>query len=186
MVDSEWRVGDSSTPGVRLAEAVLAVVHEDADRLGWLRAGAASTVAESPDDPEAARRFQTVLELAYLVASADGFADAERVSLAALLERMTSAAVDHATLELHFRDLDDAVALLGRRERLARASADVDGPTQGEEVIGLVATVALADGHISGPEYDALVELGRHIGVGAARVRALVGSAAKRVGAQLR
>ena len=33
---------------------------------------------------------------------------------------------------------DDAVALLGRRERFARAAADLDGPKQGEEAIALV------------------------------------------------
>lgn len=185
MPETNWRVGDPSTDGAKLERAVLALVQQDAARVAWLRAGAASSVADVPTDPAAAARFQTMLELAYLVASADGFADAERVSLAALLERITGAAVDHATLELHFRDLDDAVALLGRRERLARAAADLETPAQGEEAIALIAMVALSDGHISTPEYEALVELGRHAEVGSDRVRALVESTVQRLEAQL-
>ncbi|MBL8946894.1 MAG: hypothetical protein JNK45_27230 [Myxococcales bacterium] len=97
---------------------------------------------------------------------------------------MTGAAVDHAALELHFRDLDDAVAALGRRERLARAAAEL-GDDAGE-AIGLVAIVALADGHLGAPELEALIELGRHVGIGADRIRSLAEAAVTRVGAQLR
>lgn len=186
MTETQWRVATTPTEEARVGQAVLSLVQEDAERLAWLSAGAAASVAEVPDDAAAASRFQTMLELAYLVASADGFAQAERVSLAALLEQITGSAVDHATLELHFRDLDDAVALLGRRERFARAAADLDGPKQGEEAITLVSMVALADGHLSGPEYEALVELGRYTDVPAARVRALVEATVQRLEAKLR
>lgn len=182
MPDTSWRVAEADDP--RLAEAILRAVEADADRIAWIRAGAIATIAEVPADADAARRFQTMLELAYLVASADGFAPAERVSLAALLERMTGAAVDHAALELHFRDLDDAVAALGRRERLARAAAEL-GDDAGE-AIGLVAIVALADGQLGAPELEALIELGRHVGIGADRIRSLAEAAVTRVGAQLR
>lgn len=186
MPETQWRLPEAGADGSTLAQAVFAVVHDDADRMAWIRAGAAATVADSPVDPDAARRFQTMLELAYLVASADGFAADERASLAALLERITGATVDHATLELHFRDLEDAVGLLGRRERLARAAADLDDPAQAEDVIGLVALVALADGHLATPEFEALVDLGRFVGVSSDRVRGIVDAAVARVGAQLR
>jgi tellurite resistance protein len=184
MAETQWRVADA--PSAKLAQAVLAVVQSDADRIAWIRAGAVATVAELVEGADAARRFQTMLELAYLVASADGFVETERASLAALLERITGAAVDHATLELHFRDLDDAVTALGRHERLARAAAELEGDAEAEEAIGLVALVALADGHISTPEFGALAELGRHVGLTIDRVRGLVESAVARVGAQLR
>jgi tellurite resistance protein len=186
MSETSWHVADPQTDGERLQRAVLALVEEDTERSAWLRAGAASSVADEPIDRDAAQRFQTMLELAYLVASADGFADTERASLSTLLESITGAAVDRATLELHFRDLDDAVAQLGRRERLARAAADLETPEQREDVIAMVAIVALADGQISPPEFEALVELGRHVEIPAARVRAIVDTTAARVKAGLR
>ncbi len=186
MSETQWRVADGAEGGPRLAEAVLAAVHEDADRMAWIRAGAVATVGDASQDPAAAARFQTMLELAYLVASADGFAVTERVSLAALLERITQAAVDHDTLEQHFRDLDDAVAQLGRHERLARAAAELGDGAQAADVIGLVATVALADGHLSTPEFEALAELGRHVAIGRAEVLALTRAAVARVEAHLR
>lgn len=184
MPETSWRVAEADDP--RLADAVLRAVQADADRVAWIRDGAIATLADASPDDAVARRFQTMLELAYLVASADGFAAAERVSLAALLERITGAAVDQGTLELHFRDLDDAVAALGRPERLARAAADLDDVAQAEDVIGLVALVALADGQIGTPEYEALVVLGRHASLGVDRIRGLVEAAVTRVGAQLR
>lgn len=186
MVETSWHVADPETDGGRLQRAVLALVEQDTDKSAWLRAGAASSVADEPTDRAAAARFQTMLELTYLVASADGFADAERVSLATLLESITGAAVDRATLELHFRDLDDAVALFGRRERLARAAADLENPAQREDAIAIVAMVALADGQISAPELEALVELGGHVDVHAARVIAIVEATVARVEAGLR
>src|SRR5258707_323609 len=61
-----------------------------------LREGAAAVRAESDDVKP--RHFQSMLELGYLVASADGFADAERHALAALLEQITGSAVNHDEL----------------------------------------------------------------------------------------
>jgi tellurite resistance protein len=182
MAETSWQVADPQ----KLQRAVLALVEADAEKSAWLRAGAAASVADAPTDRVAAARFQTMLELAYLVASADGFADEERTSLATLLESITGAAVDKATLELHFRDLDDAVAHFGRRERLARAAADLETVAQREDAITLVAMVALADGQISTPEFEALVELGGHVDVHAARVKALVEATVARVEAGLR
>jgi tellurite resistance protein len=182
MAQTSWQVADPQ----KLQRAVQALVEGDAERSAWLRAGAASSVADEPTDRVAAARFQTMLELAYLVASADGFADEERSSLAALLETITGAAVDKATLELHFRDLDDAVAHFGRRERLARAAADLETPMACEDAIAIVAMVALSDGQISTPEFEALVEIGRHADISAARVKALVEATVARVEAGLR
>ena len=57
-----------------------------------LRAGAEATRGGADD--QQVRTFQSILELGYLVASADGFADEERRALAALLEQATGAAVN--------------------------------------------------------------------------------------------
>jgi tellurite resistance protein len=170
----------------RLAAAVQAVATEDDARVARLRDGARASMADAPSDPDTARRFQTVLELGYLVASADGFHAEERTALARLLESITGAAVDHDALQLHFRDLDEAVAQLGRRERLARVAADLDDPAAAEEAVGLATLIALSDGRLEEPELDVLVELGQHLQWTPERVREVVDGVAGRVEAKLR
>lgn len=124
-----------------------------------LRDGAAAVHAEATDTK--ARQFQSMLELGYLVASADGFAEAERHALATLLEQITGSAVNHDELELHFRDLDEACEVLGRHERLRRAAADFEDSLGRDEALGFAALVAVADGQIADPEMSALAELAR-------------------------
>jgi tellurite resistance protein len=175
----------SATEPARLTAAILAVIHADTDREALLQRGAEQSVAEEPTDVQTARRFLTVLELGYLVASADGFADVERTTLARLLERVTGERVDHRALELHFRDLDDAVESFGRRERLARAAADLEGTEACEEAIGLAALIAMADGRIAAAEHQTLLDLGEHLGISHERVRALIDGMATRVEAEL-
>ena len=175
----------SATEPARLTAAVLAVIHADSDRAELLRRGAEQSVAEAPTDVQTARRFLTLLELGYLVASADGFADEERTMLARLLERVTGERVDHRSLELHFRDLDEAVESFGRQARLARAAADLEGTPACEEAIALSALIAMADGRIAAAEHQTLLDLGEHLGISDDRVRALIQSMAGRVEAEL-
>lgn len=130
-----------------------------------LKQGAAATLADR--DHDASVYFQSMLELGYLVASADGFAEEERHALAELLEAVTGAVVDRNALELHFRDLDDAVEMLGRHERLRRAAADFEDGSSKGEALGFAALVALADGKIAEPEASALKEVGEHFGLSA-------------------
>jgi tellurite resistance protein len=162
----------------RLAAAVHAVLTGDAARgaalpsADHLRAGAAATTGDAGGP--AARRFQALLELGYLAASADGLDAGEREALARLLEQVTGAAVDRDTLELHFRDLDEAVAMLGRRERLARVAAELDDGDEPSEALGFAALVAMADGRLGAAELDVLVELGASLALGAGEVRAVV------------
>jgi tellurite resistance protein len=170
----------------RLAAAVHAVATDDEARAARLRAGAQQSAAEHPDDLAIARRFQTVLELGYLVASADGFDDRERSSLARLLESITGLALDHELLELHFRDLDEGVAALGRRERLARVAAELEHEDERIEAIELATLIALADGTLTAPELEVLVEAGGHMDLSPARIRTIVDGVGARVGARLR
>jgi tellurite resistance protein len=161
----------------RLSRAVEAVLGRAEGLAARFRSGAEGSMTHAPGSAAEARTFQTLLELGYLVASADGFAEQERASLSALLERVTSSAVGHDALDLHFRDLDQQVEVLGRHERIARAAAEVE-PEAVSETIGLVATIAMSDGCLSGPEYAALVELGRHLALASHEVRAFVDTAA--------
>ena len=132
-------------------------------------------------DPYEARStyFQSILEVAYLVASADGFAPEERQALVRVLERVFGHAVGGDVLDLHFRDLHDACEMLGRRERLRRAAEDfVDGAYK-KEALGFAAIVAIADGTLAEKEADALVQVGGYMGFEAAQVEEVVGDVVK-------
>lgn len=144
----------------------------------------AEAVLKSADEPSSTY-FVSILELAYLVASADGFADEERSTLADLLERLTGEAMGHDALELHFKDLADGVEMLGRRERLRRAAEDFADPTRQHEALGFAAVVALADGVLAGPENAALAELGGHFGFSSDEIAKVVGGIVARVRAEL-
>jgi tellurite resistance protein len=170
----------------RLAAAVHAVATGDQARAARLRSGAEQSVAAEPSDPATARRFQTVLELGYLVASADGFAAHERTALAQLLESITGKAVEQEVLELHFRDLDEGVAALGRRERLARVAAELENEADRIEALELATLIALADGKLATPELEVLVEAGKHMQLAPTRVLAIVEQLGARVRAKLR
>jgi tellurite resistance protein len=164
-------------PAVRrvlLGRAAATAGAHDLPRASELRAGAEAAHAARDDD--AARRFQAILELGYLVASADGFAEAEKSALAALLEQVTGAAVGHDELELHFRDLEEACRMLGRRERLRRAAADVEDALHQREALGFAVAVAVADGVLDPVERDQLAELAGFFGLAEDEVQRLVGA----------
>ncbi len=172
----------STSDPTRLRAAVLALLSSSGDaaaasvRLPDAAAlkNGAEAIVRGTDDPVGAL-FVSLLEIGYLVASTDGFPDAERDALAALLEHATGRAVDHAAMRLHFEDLDAQCAFLGRRERMLRASADFEGATR-DEALGFATLVALADGKLGEPEVQALVDLGAHMAIGEADVIAKLGA----------
>lgn len=170
----------------RIAAAVHAVVVSDGVRAARLKAGAAQSVADAPADLDAARWFQSLVELGFLVASADGFADSERSALAGLLELVTSETIDKEMLELHLGELAQQVDILGRTQRLARAAQEIDDPAAADDAVAFAALVAMADGHLGAVELDALVELGGHLSITPDRVRALALALAGEVEAKLR
>ena len=139
-----------------------------------LKAGAVESVKDEAEDARAAEYFQSLLELGYLVASADGLAAEERDALAHLVEYATGAAVDYDTLQLHFTDLDATCEALGRRERLGRTAANFDDQGERGEALSFAVLVAIADGAIAEPELKVLVELGAHFALTAEQVAAVV------------
>jgi tellurite resistance protein len=145
--------------------------------------GAKATLASSDDD--VSTYFVSILEIAYLVASADGFADEERAALSLLLEGVTGRAVGHDLLEVHFKDLDNACEMLGRHERLRRAAEDFADAAIRTEALGFAAIVAMADGKLAEPELNALVELGGYLGFTRDQVAELVHSVVNRLRAEL-
>lgn len=139
-----------------------------------LRASAEQAQQEEPADEAAAEYFQSLLEVGYLVASADGLAAEEREALAQLVQHATDSVVDQDALQLHFSDLDATVAALGRRERLSRAAANFDESTTRFEALGFATLVAIADGTLDPAELEVLVELGQHFALSPAQVRSVV------------
>ena len=177
----------------RLAAALQAVLRQAKPAGGSalptvdsLRQGAEQTLRAETKDSKAAGAFQSLLELGYIVASADGLADSEREALAKLLELATGSAIDHDTMTLHFRDLDASVEMLGRRERLRRVTAGLADLAATNEAVGFAALVALADGELGAPEMQALLELGDGLGLPAADVRSVVDDVVARVRKELR
>ncbi len=169
-----------SLPHERPEQLAAAVRSALVDQEALFSEGAAKTL-NGDAYAAAARRFQATLELGYLVASADGFAAEERTSLANLLEQVTGLAVDHVTLARHFKDLDTAVDQLGRRERLARLADQLTELGDVEQTIDAVATIAMADGTLSAPEYAVLAALGEHLGLASHSVGTIVDGSAARV-----
>jgi len=170
----------------QLAVAIRAVVAEDRAQVARLRAGALQTISDAPpDDGAAARRFQSLLEIGYLVASADGLADEEREGLARLLEQLTDSVIDRSTLEQHFKDLDEGAAMFGRRERLGAAAALLDDDER-DGALTFAAAIAMSDGWLDEDEVKVLIELGSHMSLDADRVRALVEEVVHRVEGRLR
>lgn len=168
-----------AVPPARFAAAVRAMLGEGGEMAplpstARLEADAAAAVAEAGGDPDGSRRFQALVELGYLAASADGLDPAERDALATLIERLTGAAVDHGTLDRHLCDLDAAAAMLGRRERLARVAADLGDGDRRDEALGFAALIAMADGRLHSAELAVLDELGGCFGLAASEVRAII------------
>jgi tellurite resistance protein len=131
--------------------------------------------------PKDENRFIAALELGYLTASADGLDAKERDSIAHTLEKVTGIGFDHDSFEAHFADLDDAVAALGRRERLARTAAEFETDDERADAIRFAALVAMSDGTLHEPELVVLVEAGSHFHWDSTRIRGLVEDAAARV-----
>jgi len=151
-----------------------------------LREGATQALAGNSEHPEAGAAFQGLLEVGYLVASADGLADSERHALAELLERVTGRVADRKIMEQHFADLDAACAMLGRRERLRRAAAEFEDPAARREALGFAALISLMDGAIGEPEREALVVLGEHFEMAEDEIVDVIGGVFKAVEKSLR
>lgn len=147
----------------KLHAAVKAVLGAHGE---MLTRGAKESPATADDRlTDAAVYFHTVLELGYLVASTDGFAELERKALAELIETATNAALERTALLAHFDDLDSGTDVLGRSQRLARAAANIEDAHKRDSALRLVALIATADGHLDDTELDALAELGGHFEV---------------------
>lgn len=133
--------------------------------------------------PKNSESFIAALELGYLTASADGLDERERDTIATTLEQVTGIGFDHDSFAEHFADLDAAVEMLGRAERLARTAADFLDDDARADAIRFAALVAMADGKLHKAELTVLCEAGEHFEWTQDKVLALVDEAAARTGA---
>ena len=184
MGNSEPIVALSATPE-RIAQAVHKVVTSDGVRAARLAAGASQSLIDEPTDVNSARWFQSLVELGWLVASADGFDPAERAAMASLLATVTGKAVDEKLLEQHLGELAEQVDIMGRSQRLARAAAELADQSSGDDALAFAALVAMADGRLEPIELDALIAIGSYLSIGGEQVRSLVAALAKDVEANL-
>ena len=180
MSESDAVLSFTGADAPSLEAAVDLVIHR-AELAERLHQGAMAAVSDEESQSAAGRRFQILLELGYLVASADGLADAERASLAHLLETVTQRAIDVTTLDEHFQDLDQGVRMLGRHHRVAAAAAQLGDVQGAEEAIVLVTLVAVADGELARDEFEVIESIGKHAGVEADRVKELIDEVASQI-----
>jgi tellurite resistance protein len=132
--------------------------------------------------PKSSDSFVSALELGYLTASADGLDERERDAIATTLEQVTGIGFDHDSFAEHFADLDAAVDMLGRKERLARTAADFMDDDSRADAIRFAALVAMSDGTLHESELTVLNEAGGYFDWTPDKVRALVDEAAARTG----
>src|SRR5687768_4629136 len=92
-----------------LAVVIRGMLAEDLAQAERLRAGAASSLLPRTDPQEATGRYLALLDIAYLVAAADGLDNDEREGLLRLFGQLTDGVLDRDALEHHFGGLDDTI-----------------------------------------------------------------------------
>jgi len=108
-------------------------------------------------DPFAAALFESIVEGAYLVATADGIFDAEERST---FERIVTAACGGTVAQSHVADLvadlADQLGEDGLDRRVARLAEGVQRDEQGREVLRIAALIASVSDDVSDVERDVL------------------------------
>lgn len=134
--------------------------------------------AESDEDSRAARYFSSILELSFLVASADGLDDGEREALARLVAHATGDAVTTDELSEQLADVARALDQEGRDARLEAVAGTFTDFVEREEALSFAALVALADGRLGDAEGAALLDLGRRFDSSEGEVQLVVAQVA--------
>jgi tellurite resistance protein len=130
-----------------------------------LEEGAREVIADEVHDIDSAHFFQSLLEIGYIVASADGLSDAERGTMAAFIRGATRSVLEEDLLRQHLGTLDAAADILGRKERLHRAAQDFGDVLTQRQAMGFAVIIALADGTLADTEMSVLIELGGCFGL---------------------
>jgi len=168
-----------------LAVVIRGMIAEDLAQAERLRSGAAQSLLRATDTQETTGRFLALLDIAYLVASADGVDADEREGILRLFTQLTDGVLDRESLEHHFHGLDDTIAASTRGERLGAAAADLREEDRAN-AIGFAAAIAMSDGWLGTAELDVLIELGGYLSLPAEKAREQVEQVIQRVENRLR
>jgi tellurite resistance protein len=111
-------------------------------------------------DPSAAALFESIVEAAYLVATADGvFDEAERKAFRDVVLEACRGAVGPDQLEALLADLADQVHEDGVDVRIQMVARGVTRPEHQREVLRIAALLAHVSGNVSEVERDVVVKL---------------------------
>lgn len=167
-----------------LAVVIRAMLAEDLAQSERLRAGAAQSLART-DAEETTGRYLALLDIAYLVAEADGLDGDERNGILRLFEQLTDGVLDRDALEHHFGELDDTLKASNRSERLGAAAGDLRDDDR-TNAITFAAAIAMSDGWLGDAELGVLYELGGMLSIPADKAREQVEQVIQRVEGRLR
>jgi tellurite resistance protein len=113
-------------------------------------------------DPHAAALFESIVEAAYLVATADGvFDDAERDAFRQVVLEACRGAVSADQLEALLADLGDQLAEDGVEKRIDMVARGVTRDEHQREVLRIAAVLAHASGDVSEVERGVVVKLSK-------------------------
>jgi tellurite resistance protein len=132
-------------------------------------------------DPSAAALFESIVEAAYLVATADGvFDETERKAFRDVVLEACRGAVNPEQLEALLADLSDQVAEDGLDKRIEMVAKGVTRPEHQREVLRIAALLAHVSGSVSDVERDVVMKLAYAFGVHSDLIDQVLGEA-KRV-----
>jgi len=117
-------------------------------------------------DPFAAALFESIVEAAYLVATADGvFDDDERLTFERIVTAACGGSVPQSHVGALVSDLADQLDEDGLDQRIARLAEGVKSEEQAREVLRIAALVACVSDDVSAVERDALTRIATACGL---------------------
>ncbi len=163
-----------------LADAVRRTIHAQAEQIApqgddapqsgppgrqRLHQAAAQLSRPEPNAPgaaEAAAYITALIEVAYLVAAADGLDEIERSALATLVSETVGPAVNAEAVQVLFDDFGRKREEQGEAARLEAVSAHFRERHEREEAMSFGVLVAMSDRVLASAEQDTLIALGKH------------------------
>jgi hypothetical protein len=144
--------------------------------------GAAQLAAGEVEDPEAARYFRAIVEVCFLVASADGLAEEEKAAVAELIACACGEAFGADKAAALFDAFAALLVAEGLERRLDAVVAELEGYLAREEAMSFAALVAVADRALGDRELAVLVAFGKRCGFSFGEVQALIQQVAAALG----
>jgi len=118
-------------------------------------------------DPSAAALFESIVETAYLVATADGvFDEAERKAFRDVVLEACRGTVNPDQLEALLADLADQVKEDGLDQRVSMVARTIRRPEHQREVLRIASLLALVSGVVSDSERQVIDKLAAAFGLG--------------------